>query len=672
MRNKHLAWLPALLLCAAAVGVVVVPVHGAGPITVTTTSDSIADDGFCSLREAVIAANTDSSFHDCPAGSGADTIVFDAQLPRPVTITLTLTGADEDGAQSGDLDLTGTLAMVGESPDAVVIDGNAADRVFEALQGSTVGISGVTIRHGSAPAGANGGGALVDLAARLTLTDTAVISGSAASGGGLYSVGGLTIVSGTVAGNTGGGVTNDGGLLALKQATVTGNTGGYGVANQGQGALTFTSGVVSTNEGGIYNVAATATVSDVLVSGNTAGGIYNSGFSPTHLTLARSTVVSNTSVSGAGILNEGVGAKIDVIDSRVGDNEASASGGGLFNNGIMVVRGSTIDHNRARAGAGIHHFGGDLSLRNATVTQNTAGDNGGGLYSHGNATLQFATLSDNSAGGSGNNILIDEAPLSIGSSIVAQATGAGNCANSSGFVTSLGHNIESADTCSLGASDDLTSTNPLLGPLGANGGPTDTQALLTGSPASDHGDTAACPATDQRGVARPVGAACDSGAYEGNGAEPTPTPEPTIMPVPPLPLAIGIEPAAPTTSDPVSITVSGVFTTSCTPEYQSHQVTGDEINIHGSVPDQSFCLNIETPFSYTVEVGPLAAGVYTATNTIEQRTDSKVFTVTEAGGQCTAGHAAGSGEQSNWFLPLAAAKQLFLASISSEPVSPCR
>ena len=95
---------------------VVVPVHGAGPITVTTTSDSIADDGFCSLREAVIAANTDSSFHDCPAGSGADTIVFDAQLPRPVVITLTLTGADEDGAQSGDLDVTGTLAMVGETP----------------------------------------------------------------------------------------------------------------------------------------------------------------------------------------------------------------------------------------------------------------------------------------------------------------------------------------------------------------------------------------------------------------------------------------------------------------------------------------------------------------------------------------------------------------------------
>ena len=530
MHNKHLAWPLALLLCAAA-GVVVAPVHGAGPITVTTTNDTIADDGFCSLREAVIAANTDSSFHDCQAGSGADTIVFDAQLPRPVVITLTLTAADEDGAQSGDLDVTGTLAIVGanaagETPDTVVIDGNATDRVFEVLQGSTAGVTGVTIRNGSAPAGANGGGALVDMGARLTLTDTAVLSSSAASGGGLYSVGGLTVVSGTVTGNTGGGITNDGGLLVLMQASVTGNTGGYGVANQGQGSLTFTRGLVRDNEGGIYNVAATAIVSDVQVAGNTAGGIYNSGFSPTHLTLTRGTVVSNTAVSGAGILNEGVGAKIDVIDSRVGDNEASASGGGLFNNGIMVVRGSTIDHNRARAGAGLHHFGGNLSLINDTVTQNSAGDNGGGLYNHGSATLQYVTVSDNSAAGGGNNIFVDEAQLSIGSSIVAQAAGAENCTNSAGFVTSLGYNVESAATCGLAATGDLTNTNPLLGALAANGGPSvgapgytavlQTMLPNAGSPLIDAGTATGVLATDQRGVGFPriVGSAPDIGAAE--------------------------------------------------------------------------------------------------------------------------------------------------------------
>jgi hypothetical protein len=60
---------------------------------------------------------------------------------------------------------------------------------------------------------------------------------------------------------------------------------------------------------------------------------------------------------------------------------------------------------------------------------------------------------------------------------------------------------------------DLIGVNPLLGPLGDNGGPTRTHALGAGSPAIDAaGD--ACPATDQRGVARPLGARCDIGSYE--------------------------------------------------------------------------------------------------------------------------------------------------------------
>ena len=55
---------------------------------------------------------------------------------------------------------------------------------------------------------------------------------------------------------------------------------------------------------------------------------------------------------------------------------------------------------------------------------------------------------------------------------------------------------------------------PLLGALADNGGPTLTHALLTGSPAIDAGNDAACPATDQRGVTRPQGAHCDIGSYE--------------------------------------------------------------------------------------------------------------------------------------------------------------
>jgi len=72
------------------------------------------------------------------------------------------------------------------------------------------------------------------------------------------------------------------------------------------------------------------------------------------------------------------------------------------------------------------------------------------------------------------------------------------------------------------------STHPLLGALADNAGETDTMALAAGSPAIDAGTAEGCPATDQRGVARPVGAACDIGAYEyqppaGSPAPPPPT-----------------------------------------------------------------------------------------------------------------------------------------------------
>jgi hypothetical protein len=61
---------------------------------------------------------------------------------------------------------------------------------------------------------------------------------------------------------------------------------------------------------------------------------------------------------------------------------------------------------------------------------------------------------------------------------------------------------------------DQPSTDPLVGPLADNGGPTLTHALLEGSPAIDAGDDSVCPAVDQRGIARPQGAACDVGSYE--------------------------------------------------------------------------------------------------------------------------------------------------------------
>ena len=83
-----------------------------------------------------------------------------------------------------------------------------------------------------------------------------------------------------------------------------------------------------------------------------------------------------------------------------------------------------------------------------------------------------------------------------------------------GNITSLGHNLDSDGSCELSGTGDLSSTDPLLGPLQDNGGPTFTHALLPGSPAIDAADDTAAPATDQRGIRRPQGRAGDIGAYE--------------------------------------------------------------------------------------------------------------------------------------------------------------
>ncbi len=523
-----------LILCGAfalsfLVGalMLVPPADADTTITVTTTSDVIASDGLCSLREAIIAANTDSAFSDCPGGSGADTIIFSPFLAQPTIFALTKSGANENSAQTGDLDISGTLIIsgmgtaIGQSgPGAgpIIIDGNGADRVLEILPGAYVTVSSVTIRNGNPGAGADGGGVAVDLTGVLTLTNSTVISNTALNGGGIKVLGGLTLSDSTIDTNHGGGISSNGGRLTLSNVKIVNNTGGYGIRNQNQSPFTFNGGLVGGNQGGgIYNATSSATLSNLSIVNNTGGGgVYNSGTALSHLSISQCAIMTNTATSGGGIFNEGVGAIADIYNTRISGNTATAAGGGVFNNGIMTLNGSTIDHNQARSGGGLEHFGGTLHLTNDTLSSNTASDNGGGLYNLSNATLTNITLSSNTASGpdTGGNIFNDEAQLAIGNTIVAYSEADGNCFNSGGFLNSLGHNLDSGNTCGFSAVGDLVNTDPLLGPLQNNGGPTPTRALLTGSPAIDQGDNTSCPATDQRGIPRPQGVACDIGAYE--------------------------------------------------------------------------------------------------------------------------------------------------------------
>jgi len=518
---KRNAALYCALTVAFVVGVLllVTPMRADSTITVTTTGDVIATDGLCSLREAIIAANTDEAFSDCPAGSGADTIEFSSQLPSPATIVLTSTGAGENNALTGDLDVAGRLTINGTGAGQTIIDGNDADRVFEILPTARVTISGVTIQHGNPGITENGGGVGVNLSAVLTLTHSSVISNTAMRGGGIQVLGRLSLSDSTIDANQGGGINSDGGLSTLNNVYVRRN-GGPGIRNENIATLTFNGGTVSHNSsGGVYNSASNATLINVAVISNTgSGGVFSagSGTIAARLTVNGCTILSNAATNGGGILSQGINARANIHNTDVSGNTATSDGGGVFNNGLMTLTGSTIRLNQARSGGGIGHFGGNLYMTNNTISGNTAGDNGGGLYNRNSAILTNVTLANNVAGEpeTGPNIFVDTSLLSIRNSIVAYAAAEGNCFNSEGFLTSLGHNLEGGDTCGFNAAGDIINTDPLLGPLQDNGGDTPTRALMPGSPAIDAGDDAACPDTDQRGLPRPQGAACDIGAYE--------------------------------------------------------------------------------------------------------------------------------------------------------------
>ena len=494
--------LPFIFIFLFVIGVLflIAPAQAASTITVTTTSDIIASDGMCSLREAVIAANTDSPFNDCPGGSGADTINFSPSLSSTAIFTLTLTGANEDSALTGDLDILGSLTINGNGSNYTIFDGNKTDRIFDIRPGAHVTISGVTVRNGS-------------------LTNSN-------EGSGIRVMGSFTFTDSTITSNQGGGIFNNGGEMVLTTIDITNNTGGYGLSNQNQAHLTYNGGLIEGNQGGgIYNYTSTVTLANLFINNNSGSGVTNTGATISHLTIDDSTISNNsTAQNGGGILNSGVGAIASITTTSIRSNSASVAGGGAFNNGIMSISNSTLSQNQARTGGGIDHYGGNLSLINDTLSGNSVLDNGGGLYNRAAAVLTNLTINANTANGAGTggNIFNDTASLSVINTIVADSDIDGNCFNSDGFINSLGNNLESADTCGFNAAGDFVNTQPMLGPLQNNGGQTDTEALLAGSPAINAGTNTDCPSTDQRGVNRPQGITCDIGAYElvdGNQAD---------------------------------------------------------------------------------------------------------------------------------------------------------
>ena len=475
------------LSLAAVLGIAHVSPVLAATFTVNSTSDTVdanPGDGLCAttasvctLRAAIMEAN---------ASPGDDTITLPAG-----TYILTIPRTNEDVSASGDLDIRSNLTINGASANSAIVDGGGIDRVFNVFPSITVNISGVTITNGMATV--DSGGGILTLGT-LTLTNSSVISNTTAGGGGgIRNVGTLTLISSAIVNNT---------------VTLSGASGA-GISNEG--TVTVISSNISNNlatniGGGIANFGA-MTLTDSRVSSNSPGGIVNAGT----LALSGGTISDNTSSSG--IINGGI---LNVTNTTFSGNSSPNIGGGITNGniGTLTVTNSTFSGNSAGIfGAGIANNGRTLTVTNSTFSGNSA-PSGAGIanVSDGVVTIANSTFSGNNAGyggGFGGGGVWNEigSTVTLRNTILANSLLGGNCAG--GGTSDGGGNLSWPDTTCPGLHAD-----PLLGPLADNGGLTQTHALLHGSQAIDAAVAANCPATDQRGVIRPQGSACDIGAFE--------------------------------------------------------------------------------------------------------------------------------------------------------------
>ncbi len=406
--------------------------------------------GACTLRAAIQQANALS-----------DNVVI--QLPAG-TYELSLSGAGEQAAATGDLDITksqGTLAINGASAVGTLIrwsTGATPDRIFEIHPGARVELVQITLSGGAPPDG--DGGAILN-AGTLALTDVVVEQSRAPGrGGGIFNSGTLqlftdstgTRIQDNQAGTDGGGIANAPGATAeLQRVTVRGNSAaqdGGGIFNQGTLTIADASLIgrerdasgneAGRNGGGIAHAGGSLTVIGATIQGNVAGtapgggsggGVWaDPGAQPD---LRNVTVADNQATSGGGIaagkliLTDSTlernraetdgggllvlsGGNARVIGGTITDNAASAgNGGGIANQATLSLSRVSIQRNQAVNGSGGGIFnasGATLTADNQTVVQRNQAARGGGLVNAGTATLSGVRVLTNTATGNGGGI----------------------------------------------------------------------------------------------------------------------------------------------------------------------------------------------------------------------------------------------------------------------------
>ena len=446
----------------------------------------------------------------------------------------------------------------------------------------------------------------------LDLRNVKVTGGSVGGeGAGIQSSGVLTVRGSVITGNdaidqSGGGIAiaSSAGTTLIEDSTISLNEAGGSVSSvtgggidqrTGAGKLTIDGSAIESNQlegadprGAAINAGGELEVLDSSITANTAtidsptiaygGGMTIAGGTEA-VSIRRSSITDNVSADAdMGFVENALffGGPTSIVDSTIAGNTEppTAPSGRLMlinGGGPLTIRRSTISGNLGRISTLV-----TSTVENSTLTGSAAG---GALdVSGADVEVRTSTIAGNTGPGLWSQDFIGGAAITVSGSIVSGQTN--NCLSTgASTITSGGGNVEDDDDCGFTATNDLVDTDPLLGPLAADGGPTETRAIPASSPAVDN-FAAGCPppTTDQRGKARPQGSACDSGAYEFD-----------------TPAAVTIETGpSGTTADPTP-----VFTFSA-----NEPVSGAECRLLGAATEFSSCTS-------PVQYGPLPNGDYT-------------------------------------------------------------
>ena len=410
---------------------------------------------------------------------------------------------NSSGGEAGVLHAySGSVALTGDT-----IDHNSADSDGAVLDYSTSGtagavtISGSTISHNIADE--EGGALYLYEASSLTISDSTLDNNSESDyeGGAVWAehLGSITVEGSTLSGNSSG--DDDGGAVYAY------NDGTFSVSGS-----TFDGDNAGDDYGGaLYVYATNLAISGSSFSadqGEAGGAVYVRGTGPAAAqSITTSTFADNKATESEGGAVYDDQGNLQVSDSTFSGNNASDEGGALYYDSAdgLALTNDTFDGNQAGLEGGAVDLAvvattGEIALLNDTITRNQAYD-GGGIFDPENANTIENTIVAGDFGG-------------------FTADGGGDCyatkALDNATTADKGGNIDGDGTCfSNAVSHDHTGVAPLLGELAENGGATETDGLLTGSPAiaAGVGTPLACPATDQRGATR--SGACYIGAFQG-------------------------------------------------------------------------------------------------------------------------------------------------------------